>query len=169
MWSAAPTLREGFRAPVAARCRVAVRDTVVLVNVRSAAGTGEFEPRPGRDADPAAIPTTAAIAGTTKRDPGADTDGRVAARQQEATELAELVRRSLSRFRLPYLTVTPTFSICPSHGYLAGEHPTCPQCEATCEVWTRVMGYHRPVSSFNIGKKGEHMERTPFLEKALVR
>ncbi|MBO9555453.1 ribonucleoside triphosphate reductase [Cellulomonas sp.] len=81
----------------------------------------------------------------------------------------ELVRRSLSRFRLPYLTVTPTFSICPSHGYLAGEHPTCPQCEATCEVWTRVMGYHRPVSSFNIGKKGEHMERTPFLEKALVR
>ncbi|GIG22155.1 anaerobic ribonucleoside triphosphate reductase [Cellulomonas chitinilytica] len=81
----------------------------------------------------------------------------------------ELVRRSLSRFRLPYLTVTPTFSICPAHGYLAGEHPTCPQCEATCEVWTRVMGYHRPVSSFNIGKKGEHMERLPFQERALAR
>ena len=81
----------------------------------------------------------------------------------------ELVRRSLSRFRLPYLTVTPTFSICPAHGYLAGEHPTCPQCEATCEVWTRVMGYHRPVSSFNIGKKGEHAERLPFQERALVR
>ncbi len=81
----------------------------------------------------------------------------------------ELVRRSLSRFRLPYLTVTPTFSICPAHGYLAGEHPTCPQCAATCEVWTRVMGYHRPVSSFNIGKKGEHMERLPFQERALAR
>lgn len=84
----------------------------------------------------------------------------------------ELVRRSLSRFRLPYLTVTPTFSICPSHGYLAGEHLTCPRCEEAgagsveCEVWTRVMGYHRPVSSFNIGKKGEHAERTHFREAA---
>lgn len=76
-----------------------------------------------------------------------------------------LVRRSLERFSLPYLTVTPTFSICPEHGYLAGEHHTCPTCEGACEVWTRVMGYHRPVSSFNIGKKGEHAERTHFEEK----
>ncbi|WP_019136221.1 ribonucleoside triphosphate reductase [Cellulomonas massiliensis] len=80
----------------------------------------------------------------------------------------ELVRRALTTFRLPYLTVTPTFSICTAHGYLAGEHPTCPTCGATCEVWTRVMGYHRPVSSFNVGKKGEHAERVPFLEGALV-
>ena len=80
----------------------------------------------------------------------------------------ELVRRALSTFRLPYLTVTPTFSICAAHGYLAGEHPTCPTCGATCEVWTRVMGYHRPVSSFNVGKKGEHAERVPFQERALV-
>ena len=43
---------------------------------------------------------------------------------------------------------------------------TCPQCHEVCEVWTRVMGYHRPVSSFNIGKKGEHAERTPFREEA---
>ncbi len=83
----------------------------------------------------------------------------------------ELVKRALSTFRLPYLTVTPTFSICPAHGYLAGEHHVCPTCEedgvtTTCEVWTRVMGYHRPVSSFNIGKKGEHAERVPFLEPA---
>ncbi|MBT0994160.1 ribonucleoside triphosphate reductase [Cellulomonas sp. DKR-3] len=81
----------------------------------------------------------------------------------------ELVRRSLSRFRLPYLTVTPTFSICPNHGYLAGEHQECPRCAEAgrmqeCEVWTRVMGYHRPVSSFNVGKKGEHAERTHFRE-----
>lgn len=81
----------------------------------------------------------------------------------------ELVRRALSTFRLPYLTVTPTFSICPHHGYLAGEHPQCPTCAqggttTTCEVWTRVMGYHRPVSSFNIGKQGEHAERVPFRE-----
>ena len=81
----------------------------------------------------------------------------------------ELVRRALTNFRLPYLTVTPTFSICPSHGYLAGEHVTCPSCETSgveqrCEVWTRVMGYHRPISSFNIGKQGEYAERTTFLE-----
>ncbi|MCC2335528.1 ribonucleoside triphosphate reductase [Cellulomonas wangsupingiae] len=86
----------------------------------------------------------------------------------------ELVRRALTRFRLPYLTVTPTFSICPAHGYLSGEHPLCPTCEedgvvTTCEVWTRVMGYHRPVSSFNIGKQGEHADRLPFLEPAGAR
>ena len=79
-----------------------------------------------------------------------------------------LVRRALETFRLPYLTITPTFSICPSHGYLAGEHTSCPTCGGTCEVWTRVMGYHRPVSSFNVGKKGEHAERTPFREPVLV-
>lgn len=74
----------------------------------------------------------------------------------------ELVRRSLSRFRLPYITVTPTFSICPAHGYRSGHHEQCPDCGAACEVWTRVMGYFRPIESFNIGKKGEAQERTYF-------
>ncbi|MFE0100438.1 ribonucleoside triphosphate reductase [Streptomyces sp. NPDC059009] len=78
-----------------------------------------------------------------------------------------LVRRSLERFELPYLTVTPTFSICPEHGYLAGEHHNCPTCGGSCEVWTRVMGYHRPVAAFNIGKKGEHAERVHFQEAAV--
>jgi len=83
-----------------------------------------------------------------------------------------LVRRALENFRLPYVTITPTFSICPNHGYLSGEHFTCPQCaeerseEVACEVWTRVMGYFRPVSSFNIGKKGEYAEREMFTESA---
>lgn len=84
-----------------------------------------------------------------------------------------MVKRALTNFRLPYITITPTFSICPNHGYLEGEHATCwkcalerPNAEPTvCEVWTRVMGYHRPVSSFNIGKKGEHQERQMFVEK----
>ncbi len=76
-----------------------------------------------------------------------------------------LVRRALERFRLPYITVTPTFSICPSHGYLSGEHPSCPQCASACEIWTRVMGYHRPVSSFNKGKQGEFRERLFFEER----
>jgi len=84
-----------------------------------------------------------------------------------------LVRRVLETSPLPYITVTPTFSICPSHGYVEGEQPTCPLCaaegrEVECEVWTRVMGYHRPVASFNIGKKGEHAERTHFVEPAVL-
>lgn len=86
----------------------------------------------------------------------------------------EMVRRTLTAFKVPYITITPTFSICPSHGYLAGEQPECPKCAVqfpdaepqVCEVWTRVMGYFRPVSAFNIGKKGEHAERVPFTEQA---
>ena len=66
---------------------------------------------------------------------------------------------------MPYITITPTFSICPVHGYLAGEHHTCPRCAVSRnEVWTRVMGYFRPVHSFNIGKKGEFRERVYFRE-----
>ena len=86
----------------------------------------------------------------------------------------EMVRRSLTAFKVPYITITPTFSICPVHGYLAGEHFTCEKCAHAhperepqeCEVWTRVMGYFRPVKSFNIGKKGEYAERTMFSEAA---
>lgn len=100
----------------------------------------------------------------------------LAERVSSAAACRELVRRSLSTFRLPYLTVTPTFSICPSHGYLAGEHVTCERCAAerpgaepvACEVWTRVMGYHRPVTSFNIGKQGEYAERVEFREPVLA-
>lgn len=76
-----------------------------------------------------------------------------------------LVRRALEKFRLPYITITPTFSICPTHGYRSGEHTVCPDCGSTCEVWTRVMGYFRPVSSFNIGKQGEAAERLAFAEE----
>ncbi|CAQ04265.1 ribonucleoside triphosphate reductase [Corynebacterium urealyticum] len=77
---------------------------------------------------------------------------------------AALVRRALESFELPYLTVTPTFSVCPQHGYLSGEHPQCPSCGTDTEVWTRVMGYFRPTSSFNTGKRGEFSEREYFRE-----
>ena len=95
-------------------------------------------------------------------------------RISSAAACKELVRRSLTAFRTPYITITPTFSICPVHGYLAGEHLTCDKCAelhpeaepVECEVWTRVMGYFRPVRSFNIGKKGEYMERQMFTEAA---
>ena len=82
---------------------------------------------------------------------------------------AKLVKRALTNFHLPYITITPTFSICPNHGYLAGEHFVCEKCGEYCEVWTRVMGYFRPVQSFNIGKKGEYAERTCFTEKESVK
>ena len=95
-------------------------------------------------------------------------------RISSAAACKELVRRSLTAFRTPYITITPTFSVCPVHGYLAGEHLTCDKCAelhpeaepVECEVWTRVMGYFRPVRSFNIGKKGEYMERQMFTEAA---
>lgn len=74
------------------------------------------------------------------------------------------VKTVLSNYRLPYITITPVFSTCSEHGYLSGEHETCPHCNEKTQVWTRVMGYHRPVESFNIGKKGEHMERIMFKE-----
>ena len=90
-------------------------------------------------------------------------------RLSSAAACRELVKRSLQTHHLPYITVTPTFSICPDHGYLAGEHPTCTTCGGPCEVWTRVMGYFRPVSSFNIGKKGEHAERKHFTEAAVAK
>lgn len=75
-----------------------------------------------------------------------------------------LVRRVLERYRIPYLTITPTFSICADHGYLKGEQSTCPHCGKATEIWTRVMGYHRPVSQFNKGKQSEHRERKFFIE-----
>ncbi|EFW28197.1 ribonucleoside triphosphate reductase [Actinomyces sp. oral taxon 171] len=95
-------------------------------------------------------------------------------RISSAAACKEFVRRSLTAFRAPYITITPTFSICPVHGYLVGEHLTCDKCAelhpeaepVECEVWTRVMGYFRPVRSFNIGKKGEYAERRMFTEVA---
>ncbi|QAY64088.1 ribonucleoside triphosphate reductase [Xylanimonas allomyrinae] len=89
-------------------------------------------------------------------------------RVSDAAACKALVRRSLERFRLPYITITPTFSVCEVHGYLTGEHHECPTCGRTTEVWTRVMGYLRPVSSFNTGKQGEYHERVTFREPSLV-
>ncbi|MCE9507059.1 MAG: ribonucleoside triphosphate reductase [Alphaproteobacteria bacterium] len=75
------------------------------------------------------------------------------------------VKTVLENYQLPYITVTPVFSTCDTHGYLSGEKPECPSCGKKTNVWTRVMGYFRPVSSFNLGKKGEHRERKHFLER----
>jgi ribonucleoside-triphosphate reductase len=76
------------------------------------------------------------------------------------------VRSVIENHKLPYITVTPIFSVCEEHGYLSGEQPECPHCGTKTQVWTRVMGYHRPVDSFNHGKKGEHKDRVHFKEDA---
>ena len=75
---------------------------------------------------------------------------------------ARFVRKVAESHRLPYFTITPTFSICPSHGYLEGEKPECPTCQERCEVWSRVVGYFRPVDQWNVGKKSEYVGRKEY-------
>jgi ribonucleoside-triphosphate reductase len=73
-----------------------------------------------------------------------------------------LVRKICSNYRLPYLTFTPTFSVCPSHGYIKGEKKKCPTCDDDCEVYSRVVGYLRPVKQWNKGKQAEFNSRQVF-------
>jgi ribonucleoside-triphosphate reductase len=82
-----------------------------------------------------------------------------------------LTRKIFENFHLPYITFTPTFSICPSHGYIAGEHFFCPQCaiKQPCEVYSRIVGYLRPVSQWNTGKQEEFKDRKEFKIKIKTR
>ncbi len=70
-----------------------------------------------------------------------------------------LIKRVCSTYKLPYISLTPTFSTCSDHGYIAGEVHTCPTCNQKTEVWTRVVGYLRPVGDFHPGKQEEHRQR----------
>lgn len=72
---------------------------------------------------------------------------------------AALVRKIAENYRLPYYTLSPTYSVCPTHGYLAGEQYTCPQCGAEAEVYSRITGYYRPVKNWNDGKLQEFQQR----------
>ena len=75
-----------------------------------------------------------------------------------------LIKTVVSNYRLPYITLTPTFSVCPTHGYLSGKHEYCPKCvvEQKCEVYSRIVGYLRPVNQWNEGKQEEFKERVTF-------
>ena len=73
-----------------------------------------------------------------------------------------LLRKMTANTRLPYFTLTPTFSVCPDHGYLSGEHFKCPTCGGDCEVYSRVVGYYRPVKNWNAGKQEEFRLRRTF-------
>ncbi|MEM3536771.1 MAG: ribonucleoside triphosphate reductase [Candidatus Bathyarchaeia archaeon] len=81
---------------------------------------------------------------------------------------AELIRKVAWNSRLPYFTLTPTFSVCPTHGYTSGEHKQCPICGATCEVYSRVVGYLRPVDQWNDGKQAEFAIRRTFDKSIIV-
>ena len=82
---------------------------------------------------------------------------------------ANLVRKVAYNFHIPYYSVTPTFSVCPSHGYLAGEKHVCPYCGAKCEVYSRIVGYFRPVDQWNDGKQAEFRIRKTFDKSILVK
>lgn len=87
--------------------------------------------------------------------------------QLPAASVKRLVYKISHNFRLPYFTLSPTFSICPEHGYIYGEHQTCPKCEESgkvqkCTVFARIVGYLRPVDQWNDGKQQEFTERRLF-------
>ena len=75
---------------------------------------------------------------------------------------ATIVRKIAENYRLPYYSISPTYSVCKEHGYLAGEHFTCPKCGADAEVYSRITGYYRPVKNWNDGKSQEYKERKTY-------
>ena len=83
------------------------------------------------------------------------------------TLVQALVRKITENYKLPYFTLTPTFSVCPNHGYLRGEQEACPICGSQADVYSRVVGYLRPVSRWNAGKQKEFSMRTEYCGSAL--
>jgi len=84
-------------------------------------------------------------------------------RVEDPNVIKGLIRKVCESYHLPYFTFTPTFSVCPSHGYIAGEHSTCPKCGVETEVYSRVVGYLRPVNQWNKGKREEFRKRKAFV------
>lgn len=89
-------------------------------------------------------------------------------RVDDAETIKTLVKTICKNYRLPYFTFSPTFSICPNHGYVKGEHTSCPECQTKCEVYSRVVGFLRPVSQWNDSKASEFSLRKTY-DKAAKR
>jgi ribonucleoside-triphosphate reductase len=92
--------------------------------------------------------------------------------QLPVESVKQLIRKITENFKLPYITLSPTFSICPEHGYLYGEHHVCPKCKTAgktqkCTVFSRIVGYLRPVDHWNAGKQEEFKDRTLFDTKTV--
>jgi ribonucleoside-triphosphate reductase len=81
---------------------------------------------------------------------------------EDVQTIRSLIKKVVTNFRLPYFTLTPTFSVCPSHGYLKGRQDKCPHCGGDTEVYSRVVGYFRPVKQWNDGKQAEFDLRKHF-------
>lgn len=84
---------------------------------------------------------------------------------QDIEVCKSLIKKVFTMSKIPYISMTPTFSVCEEHGYIAGEHFTCPECGKETEVWSRVTGYLRPVKNFNKGKKAEYFDRKKYVIK----
>ncbi|WP_018125991.1 ribonucleoside triphosphate reductase [Desulfovibrio oxyclinae] len=82
----------------------------------------------------------------------------------DVDSLKKFIVTAFSKTKMPYISITPTFSVCKEHGYLHGEHFECPHCGAEAEVYTRIVGYYRPVSRWNKGKQAEYTDRIVFSE-----
>jgi len=82
-------------------------------------------------------------------------------------ETAKLVKTIASNYKLPYYTISPTYSICTTHGYIKGEVNKCPECGKKTEVYSRITGYYRPVANWNDGKKQEYDERNTYVVKEI--
>jgi len=76
--------------------------------------------------------------------------------------LKSLIKKVATNYRLPYFTITPTFSVCPTHGYISGEQAKCRDCSQETEIYSRVVGYLRPVKQWNNGKQAEYSRRRPY-------
>ena len=83
-------------------------------------------------------------------------------RIHDISTMKNLVKKICENYHLPYFTFSPTFSVCPTHGYVAGEHSSCPDCGSECEIYSRIVGYIRPVKGWNKGKKAEFANRKTF-------
>jgi len=84
----------------------------------------------------------------------------------EDPEVAKkLIKKAFATHKMPYISITPTFSICPEHGYINGEHFDCPTCGHDTEVWSRVVGFIRPVNNFHVGKRQEYSDRKKYVIK----
>ncbi|MBN2480071.1 MAG: ribonucleoside triphosphate reductase [Parachlamydiales bacterium] len=104
----------------------------------------------------------------TKYTGGTVMHGFIGEKIDDLANVRNIVRKTCETYSLPYISITPTFSVCPEHGYLEGEQHTCQKCFAQCEVYSRVVGYYRPVKQWNDGKRAEFAIRETYSQKKCV-
>ncbi|MCK5096044.1 MAG: ribonucleoside triphosphate reductase [Candidatus Pacebacteria bacterium] len=91
----------------------------------------------------------------------------VGERIEDPSAVKNIVKKICNNYKLPYFSITPTFSICQTHGYLAGEIATCPKCGGACEIYSRIVGYLRPVQQWNRGKSAEFVMRSTIKKETI--